>query len=156
MHTPDPCPKKRNCKVNAMHPLRVGIDIAQTPSRQCFTFHCHQCEATRHTATPAIPADWQLNMFDDIDAGVLLCADCLTALEAKQAPASPAFAVFLEKQPGDHFDIAMLPDSVMMRWHPLGFFLSPDQARETAAQLIQYATLAENPGSIPAGKGGAK
>lgn len=61
----------------------------------------------------------------------------------------PAFDVFLEKQEDGTYRIALAPEAVLMRWLPLGFFLTANEARRLADELITYAALAQQPGCVP-------
>ena len=71
---------------------------------------------------------------------------------ATTPPPSP-FSVFLEKQDGGDYRVALLPEAVLMRWLPLGFFLTPAEARATARDLMHYAAQAERPGALVEKKG---
>lgn len=70
------------------------------------------------------------------------------APSAQQSPRP--FSFFLEKQDTGKYLIAMTPESALMRWLPLGFFLSPAEAKTLADDLHFYAMLAEQTGTIPA------
>lgn len=97
-----------------------------------------------------------------IDAGLVdISGDkiSLPAAEAEKyriAPTKPrAFAVFLEKQNGGDYRVAMMPEATLMRWLPLGFFLTADEADALAVELKDFAKLARHPGTLP-DQGGAK
>ena len=141
--------------MTAVQPLRVGIDIAQKHSLQCYTFVCCDCARVQHTATPDMPMGWRLRSVTD---EVPLCPDCLPKIADSVSPQDNprAFSLFLEKQESGNFLVSMQPEQALMRWLPLGFYLTPAEARATADQLLQYAALAERPGTCPDGNGGAE
>lgn len=71
--------------------------------------------------------------------------------ETQAVPDAPRpFSVFLEKQDCGKYLIAMAPEKVLMRWHPLGFFLTPAEAHALADELRTFALLAARPGEFPA------
>lgn len=138
-----------------------------------FTFTCCDCGCTEMRPTAEVPDDWDMiRSPSGLLPYLLRCPDCnerierdhIAARRAESAPSAPppppeqppAFAIFLERQDGGHFAVAMHPEAALMRWLPLGFFLTPDQARTTAKSLIRYATLAENPGALPTSIGEEK
>lgn len=57
--------------------------------------------------------------------------------------------LFLEKQPDGSFQIVMTPEGLMMRMYPLMLYFDADQAEQTAHELLTYAWLLRNPGSVP-------
>jgi len=72
-----------------------------------------------------------------------------------KAPTPSAFHIFLEKQDGGEYRVALMPEAVLMRWLPLGFFLTPAEARATARDLLHYAAQAERPGQLADATGAA-
>ncbi|MDD3800095.1 MAG: hypothetical protein PHE36_13060 [Novosphingobium sp.] len=137
-------------------PVWIGYDPAgNTP---CYAFICNDCGSTHHGPSHRIPDGWDLQPGTHGKAPILRCPDCIERIEQAeiaQRQAQP-FMLFLEKQDSGQFQIAMAPENVLMRYLPLGFYLTPAQARALAAQLITYAAMAENPGSVPDGKGGVE
>ncbi|MCB5423932.1 hypothetical protein H0274_01565 [Altererythrobacter sp. CC-YST694] len=136
------------------HSNFIGLDFAKGDCRTAFTFSfiCGGCGVQNHSPRCERPAGWQfIPGSRDGDAAKLLCPDCRPNPNAPSPQArSSAFALYLEKQPDGAFHIAMSPEQALMRWLPLGFFLTPAQAREMARELQNLAALAERPGSIPA------
>lgn len=81
-------------------------------------------------------------------AAITLSEEAAENYRAAMASQRP-FSVFLEKQPCGEYRVAMTPEAALMRWLPLGFFLTPDQAETLAADLTRYADLARTPGTLP-------
>ncbi|WP_156495377.1 hypothetical protein [Croceicoccus estronivorus] len=137
-------------------PVWFGLDQAQTASRPTCTFICSDCDRMHNGITDRIPDGWDLQPGAYGNAPRLRCPDCIEQAEQAEIARRQAqpFMLFLEKQATGQFHIAMAPENVLMRWLPLGFYLTPAQARALAAQLTQYATLAEVPGSVLDGDGG--
>lgn len=71
-------------------------------------------------------------------------------------PAASPFHTFLEKQESGEYRVALTPEAVLMRWLPLGFFLTPAEARATARELLHYAAQAERPGKLAERTGAAE
>ncbi|WP_336981632.1 hypothetical protein [Altererythrobacter fulvus] len=140
--------------MDASNPASVpGYDPAAGPSQSAFafTFICGSCGAQHHSLRCLRPEGWQfLPGGRQGEAAKLLCPDCQPGPDAPQQKAQPQpFALYLEKQPCGAFHIAMNPEDALMRWLPLGFFLTPEQARQMAHELHNLAALAERPGSVP-------
>lgn len=146
-------------------PVLIGVDLARgkCQSTPYFIFTCSDCQHTEHSLFCDVPGGWDVIQSGSGVGSVLRCPDCNEAIEQKAIQTKAVarhhaggFAVFLEKQSTGEFQIAMTPEDVLMRWLPLGFYLTPAQARALSADLISYAALAENPGSVPHGKGGVE
>ena len=71
------------------------------------------------------------------------------------APAR-ACSIVLERHAAGHLAIALSPSGATILRLPLRFLLTAEQARATASDLLAYAALADAPGTLPAGMGGAK
>lgn len=140
------------------NPNFTGLDLAKGQCQTAFTYICSGCGAQHHAMRCGCPAGWQfIPSGRNGEAASLLCPDCQPGPDAPQREARPRpFAMFLEKQPSGAFHIAMNPEEALMRWLPLGFFLTPTQAREMARELQNLAALAERPGSVPSAAGGAE
>lgn len=146
----------------------------RTPS-QLHTFICCDCDRTENRLFDVIPEGWDLVETDTNGTWGVRCPDCNEKIEQDKIrefwsksssnstetvkpdqPAVPrAFTVFLEMQECGKYMVAMTPEKALMRWYPLGFFLSPVEAHALADELRTYAMLAERPGELPA-KGDAK
>lgn len=140
-------------------PVWAGFDRGRADCiGRCFTFICGDCERTHQSLFDRIPKGWDLQPGTGGHAPAVRCPDCMERIEQAELARRQAqtFTLFLEKQEGGHFQIAMMPEDVLMRWLPLGFYLTPEQARALAVQLVAHATLAENPGAVPGEIGGAK
>lgn len=135
-------------------------------ARPQYVFICTSCGRSYNSLYCNVPDGWVANLTPDGLGHDLHCPDCnLSACIAASDLQSPdksepqptdPFDLYLEKQDNGRFQIAMTPQAVLMRWYPLGFYLSPTQARAQAAELIRLAALAENPGSVPSISGGVE
>lgn len=68
-------------------------------------------------------------------------------------PASPApFSIGEDRQADGTVRIAMTPETVLMRCNPLGFFLTPPEARALASALRLAADKAERPPYLGGGE----
>ena len=147
-------------KAALKEPVWTGRDLARAMDRTglCFTFICSDCERIHHNLFDRIPQGWDLQPGTAEHSPQVRCPDCVERIEQAHIAARRArsFTLFLEKQASGEFQIAMVPEDVLMRWLPLGFYLTPEQARALAAQLLAHADLAENPGAVPGEIGGAK
>jgi len=138
-------------------------------------FICADCGRQHNSPTDATPEGWDLLAMDCSGTPFLRCPDCSERIEqahfarmadfmatqpgskaardlaelwrATTPPAAP-FSIFLEKQDAGDYRVALMPEAVLMRWLPLGFFLTPAEARATARDLMHYATQAERPGKL--------
>jgi hypothetical protein len=143
---------------------------------QPYTFICGACCREENSPTDNMPGGWTVIAMDCSGAPYVRCPDCGDRLQRDfdarmddfhglpgqgaaaaahvekmfriTAPKPPAFSVFLEKQDGGDFRVALLPEAVLMRWLPLGFFLTPAEARATARDLMHYAAQVERPGKL--------
>lgn len=152
------------------------LDTSKARNQIHFIFTCSDCETTEHNKKNILPDGWD-KLNDCGGKEVIRCPDCNEAMERKkiaeiqarlcdhheeqQAKALPThelevFGVALEKQDSGEYRIAMLPQGVLMRWYPLGFFLTPAEAHKLADDLHTFAFLAERPGTLPRSKGDAK
>jgi len=132
-------------------PAFTAVDLGPQLPKTAYTFVCNECGRQHNSPHNRVPEGWTLIRSQAARCHVLCCPDCRLAAEQgrdAERPA-PAFAAFLEKQSSGEFQIALLPETTLMRWLPLSFFLTPTQARDLAAQLIQLAALAEKPGAVP-------
>lgn len=122
------------------------------------TFVCCDCAREENSPRRTIPPGW-----DKVAPDAVRCPDCNTLIEAmhsqrarERRPTTPfphpnsGFHVNLERQNDGEYLIAIAPAHILMRWLPLGFFATPDEARALAADLRRYAALAENRGELPA------
>lgn len=163
-------------------PATLEKPVHSSKPPQTFTFICGDCGRTEHRPVPTIPEGWdhvphadqircpdcneaiEQNKTADFWRNVRKLRKAARA--GKEPPAPPPnpqpvpdapcpFTVFLEKQDCGKYLIAMAPEKVLMRWHPLGFFLSPAEAHALADELRTFAMLAARPGELPA-KGDGK
>ncbi len=130
-------------------------------------FICNDCGREEHRPDTALPEGWDLMTMGSTSAAFVRCPDCNERIEqdyiAQQAaPPTPSAAparacsIFLERQAAGHFAIALSPSGATILRLPLRFLLTAEQARATASDLLAYAALADAPGTLPAGMGGAK
>ena len=143
-------------------------------------FICTDCGRQHNSPDDATPEGWDLLAMDCSGTAFLRCPDCAERIEqahfdrmadfmatqpgskaardladvwrATTPPASP-FSIFLEKQDSGDYRVALTPEAVLMRWLPLGFFLTPAEARATARDLLHYAAQADRPGKLVERKG---
>lgn len=131
--------------------------VAET--RTTFTFVCCDCRREENATSRALPPGW-----DKVTPRAIRCPDCKDMIErayiAQSARAEPprtaaatasqsGFHINLERQDSGEYLVAIAPAQILMRWLPLGFFATPDEARALAADLRRYAALAENRGALP-------
>ena len=131
-------------------------------------FICNDCGREEHRPDTALPEGWDLLTMGGTPC--VRCPDCNERIEqdhiAQQAsppvpsapPPAPArgCSIFLERQAAGHFAIALSPSGATILRLPLRFLLTAEQARATASDLLAYAALADAPGTLHAGLGGAK
>lgn len=133
-------------------------------------FICNDCSREEHRPDTTLPDGWDLFDMDCTGAPFVRCPDCNERIEQDhfaQTAAAPvpsalspaparAFSSYLERQATGHFAIALSPAGAPILRLPLRFLLTAEQARATASDLLAYAALADAPGTLPAGMGGAK
>jgi|GEM_PF-5516790 len=152
----------------------------------CFAAICGICERVEHLRNRRIPENWDLTLdcggremlvcpdcnerheqkkiadlqgricdYHEQAASITMSADL--AEKYRIAIAEPkAFHIFAELQEAGDYRVAISPNAALMRWHPLGFFLTPTEARQTAKDLMTYADIAEKPGTLPESAGAGK
>lgn len=148
----------------------IGIDHGTGRDLAAFSFICCDCGCTELRPTADLPEDWDLIAMDITSFPLARCPDCNEQIETDKirelretgaatpptVPPERSFSVFLEKQDCGQYRIAMAPEAVLMRWLPLGFFLTAAQAHALADELRTFAMLAEHPGELPTSKGERK
>lgn len=141
------------------------------------TFICGDCGRAENRPDDQLPQGWDLIDMDCSGTPFVRCPDCNEAIEQRKfaehlaaraaqsqvvpkgtkitvKPSGPRpFTVCLERQDDSSYRIAMMPEAVLMRWYPMGFFLTAAEARQLATELRTFAALAEATGTIPARSG---
>lgn len=77
---------------------------------------------------------------------------CIHPPEPKQSTVAEPFSIGIDREAGCTPRIAMMPEMVLMRCNPLGFFLTPPEARALASALRQAADKAERPPYLGGGE----
>jgi hypothetical protein len=145
----DNCGRHHNATTTA---IPDGWDKVETPGIAETIIHCPDClERVEQTKISELRTKLESSTFSGLTDSAWATKAAFANTLVK--PLHNAFTVVLEKRDGGDYRIAMLPEAAMMRWLPLGFFLTPSEARATAKQLVKYAELAEAPGTLPASIG---
>ncbi len=152
------CGQQHNSPVEA---IPQGWDLLAMDCSGTPFVRCPDCVARVNQATFDRMADYMANHHGKVVIGLdSATGPDMTAVVARMAetwrvtaPAASPFHTFLEKQESGEYRIALMPEAVLMRWLPLGFFLTPAEARATARELLHYAAQAERPGQLHTMKG---
>jgi hypothetical protein len=147
------CGQQHNSPVEA---IPQGWDLLAMDCSGTPFVRCSDCVARVDQATFDRMADYMANHHGKAVTGLdSVNGPDMTAAAARIAetwrvttPAASPFHTFLEKQESGEYRIALTPEAVLMRWLPLGFFLTPAEARATARELLHYAAQAERPGKL--------
>ena len=153
------CGQQHNSPVEA---IPQGWDLLAMDCSGTPFVRCPDCVARVNQATFDRMADYMANHHPATVVGIDSAFNPDSTEQAARiaetwrvtTPAASPFHTFLEKQESGEYRIALTPEAVLMRWLPLGFFLTPAEARATARELLHYAAQAERPGKLAERKGG--
>ncbi len=153
-------------------PSWSAYDPAQGRDVALYLYAC-ECGRQHNSPDASVPAGWDVTYLPQLGETAVHCPDCLEAIEQKKSaelcdkigihpteprkPTTPApFALHLQRQQEGGYLIAMTPETALMRLSPLEFYLSAEDARSFAWDLLRHADLIDAPGTLPASFGVSK